>query len=116
VKHLALAHGAYYVATGLWPIVHERSFEAVTGPKTERWLVKTAGALIAAIGASLVVAAYERRVPRSAVVAGIGSAVGLGAVDLVYALRQRISRIYLADAAIEVVLAVSWLTSAARSS
>ena len=45
--------GAFYLATGLWPILHLRSFEAVTGPKLEGWLIKTAGTLITAIDYTL---------------------------------------------------------------
>ena len=47
---LCVTQGIFYVATGVWPIVHLRSFEAVTGPKLEGWLVKTVGALIAVVG------------------------------------------------------------------
>jgi hypothetical protein len=41
----ALAQGARagWRVTGVWPILRLRSFEAVTGPKKERWLVKTMG-------------------------------------------------------------------------
>ncbi len=46
----ASLQGIYYVATGLWPILNMRSFEMVTGPKRDKWLVKTVGALITAIG------------------------------------------------------------------
>ncbi len=35
---VALAQAVLYVATGVWPLVHMRSFEAVTGRKRERWL------------------------------------------------------------------------------
>ncbi|MBV8580277.1 MAG: hypothetical protein JOZ86_06540, partial [Candidatus Eremiobacteraeota bacterium] len=38
---------AYYLATGLWPLLDMRSFELVTGRKTDRWLVKMVGALAA---------------------------------------------------------------------
>ena len=49
--------GIYYVATGLWPILNMRSFEMVTGPKRDKWLVKTVGALITAIGSTLLFSA-----------------------------------------------------------
>lgn len=39
----------FYLAAGLWPIVSLHSFEAVTGPEQDDWLVKTIGGLIAAI-------------------------------------------------------------------
>ena len=34
------AQGALYVVTGVWPLLHMASFEAVTGPKTDDWLVR----------------------------------------------------------------------------
>jgi hypothetical protein len=33
--------------TGLWPLVSIGTFQQVTGPKTDLWLVKTVGVLIA---------------------------------------------------------------------
>jgi hypothetical protein len=53
-RRLATIQGAYYLLTGLWPLAHLRSFQAVTGPKLEPWLVKTVGVLAAAIGFTLV--------------------------------------------------------------
>ena len=38
---LAIGQGAYYALTALWALVHVRSFQAITGPKTDLWLVKT---------------------------------------------------------------------------
>jgi hypothetical protein len=32
---LPLAHGGFYLLTGVWPLVHMPSFLAVTGPKTD---------------------------------------------------------------------------------
>ena len=52
-RGLAGLQAAYYVGTGLWSLVHRRSFERVTGPKREYWLVRTVGALAVAIGAAL---------------------------------------------------------------
>ena len=33
-----IPQGAFYAVSGLWSIVHLRSFEAVTGPKRDDWL------------------------------------------------------------------------------
>ncbi len=49
----ALGQGAFWLASGAWPLVHYPSFEAVTGPKEDDWLVKTIGGLIAVVGATL---------------------------------------------------------------
>ena len=35
-----------YLATGLWPLFNIESFQQVTGPKTDLWLVRTVGVLV----------------------------------------------------------------------
>jgi hypothetical protein len=47
---LARLHGGANALGGLWPLVHLSSFEAVLGPKTDRWLVKTVCGLLIANG------------------------------------------------------------------
>jgi hypothetical protein len=111
---LAIGQGAYWGATGLWPIVDLRSFEAVTGPKTEGWLVKTVGGLIAAVGVSLFVAGVRRRVTPEIALLGASSAAALGGAAGWYAWRGRIRNIYLADAAVEALLVGAWALAAGR--
>jgi hypothetical protein len=107
--HVApFSQGLFYVATGLWPIIHLRSFERVTGPKVDKWLVRTFGALISAVGAALIAGAFEPKPSRAITILGIGSAVALGAADLIYAARGRISKVYLGDAAAEGAIASTW--------
>jgi hypothetical protein len=105
---IARVQGWFYLLTGLWAIVDVDSFQRVTGPKTDVWLVKTVGVLVIVIGASLLTAARERRYDASIVLLAVGSALGLAGIDLVYALGGRISPIYLLDAAAELLLAVLW--------
>ena len=33
--HVLRVQGSYYLVTGLWPLVHLASFEAITGPKVD---------------------------------------------------------------------------------
>lgn len=108
-RPVPLAQGIFYVATGLWPIVHLASFEAVTGPKVDRWLVRTVGGLIAAVGASLIAGAFERQTSRAVRMLGIGSAAALGLADVIYAGRGRISKVYLGDAVAEAALIAGWV-------
>lgn len=104
---LAAAQAAYFGATGLWPLLHMRSFLAVTGPKRDLWLVRTVGALVLAIAGSLAVAA-ARGVDAATATLAAGSALALAAIDVVHVARGTISRIYLADAAVEVAIIVAW--------
>jgi len=100
------AQGAMYVATGVWPLLHMRSFEAVTGPKTDDWLVYTVGLLLAVIG-SVLLAAVARRAADGLIVAlAIGTALALAAIEVVHIFDGTIARIYLLDAAIEATFAV----------
>jgi hypothetical protein len=114
IPRLALAQGLYYLITGVWPIADIRSFQAVTGPKTDLWLVKTVGVLVAVIGGTLALGAARRRAGAEVGVLAAGSAVGLAGVDTVYATKRRISKIYLLDAVIEALLFVSWIVAARR--
>src|SRR5690242_4677941 len=76
-----IIQGAFFVATGLWPILHLRSFEAVTGPKTDRWLVKTFGALTATVGASLIAGGLEGSRSKALTLLGAGTALTLAACE-----------------------------------
>jgi hypothetical protein len=112
---VALMQGVYFVATGVWPIIHIQSFQWVTGPKIDLWLVKTVGVLVTVVGAVLISAARRRRITDEIVLLAVGSALGLAAIDLVYALSGRISAIYLADAAVEIGLAMLWVIARRRA-
>jgi hypothetical protein len=109
-RRVAFAQAIYYLVTGIWPLLHIRSFEAISGPKTDRWLVKTAGVLITAIGANLLVATRDGRAATAeASVLAVGSAVGLTAIDVTYVTKRRISRVYLLDALAELALVGGWI-------
>ncbi len=105
---IAVAQGAYWAVTGIWPILHLKSFTRVTGPKPEGWLVKTMGGLITVVGATLAVAGLRRRVMPETALLAAGSAAALGLADAIYAGKRRISPVYLADAAIQAVTCAAW--------
>jgi hypothetical protein len=110
---LLAVQGTYFLITGIWPLVHLPSFEAVTGPKTDDWLVMTVAVLIVAVAITLLTAAWRRRCPAEVAVLAVASAVGLTAIDVVYVSRRVIAPIYLLDAAAEVVLVAGWVTAVA---
>lgn len=105
---LAIGQGLFYLATGVWPLVSIRSFERVTGPKADRWLVKTAGVLITAIGATLLSAGRRGRLTPEIPLLAVGSAAGLTTIDVVYVTKGRIAPVYLLDAAAEIALIAAW--------
>src|SRR5689334_22911224 len=61
---LATIQGLYFLATGVWPLFHIESFLAVTGPKTDLWLVQTVAALLVVAGGVLLIAAARGHVSR----------------------------------------------------
>lgn len=108
LRILAVTQGVYFALTGLWPILHIRSFEAVTGPKTDDWLVKTVGALITGVGTVLLVAGLRDAVSLEVAILAVGCALALAAIDVIYVARRVISPIYLLDAGPELALAALW--------
>lgn len=109
---VALGQGAFYAVTGTWPLLSMRTFLAVTGPKTDLWLVKTVGALLVVIGLTLGLDGLGKRVSPGTLLLGTGSALGLGAIDVVYVHRRQISRVYLLDALAELALLAAWWVAA----
>ncbi|MFO0845561.1 MAG: hypothetical protein U0797_24780 [Gemmataceae bacterium] len=104
-----VVQGGYFLMTGLWPLFAIDSFQAVTGPKTDLWLVRTVGVLIAVIGGVLLMAVRNDRPPLEVFILAVGAAVGLAMVDLVIVLTRTAPPIYLLDAAIEGGLLLWWV-------
>jgi len=106
---LLIAFQSLYIAiTAIWPLIHIRSFMAVTGPKTDLWLVKTVGALLIPISLCLGVYLFiPQRIPAAAL--GAGTAIAFICVDVVYTAKGTISKIYLLDAAVELLILGGWL-------
>jgi hypothetical protein len=113
-RRVAAAQAGYYVGTGIWPLVHRRSFEALTGRKIDWWLVETVGLLVTAIGTGVGLAARTGRITPELGVVAAGAAGSLAAIDVVYVGLGAIPPTYLADAAVELGLVGGWI-AAARS-
>ncbi|MFO7662805.1 MAG: hypothetical protein R6X18_09445 [Chloroflexota bacterium] len=111
IRALLLTQGIYYLITGIWPVAHMRSFERISGPKTDDWLVKTLGMVLAIIGGILCVAGMRPRAslaPETALTA-VGSASALASSDIVYGFTRRISAVYLLEGLAELALIAGWL-------
>jgi hypothetical protein len=105
---LARAHGVMNVVGGLWPLVHIGSFEAVFGPKADRWLVKTVAGLLIVNGLAQLATSPSADGLRQARRLSVGTAAVLAAIDLIYVPSGRISKMYLLDAALEVAWIMAW--------
>jgi hypothetical protein len=101
--------GWYFLLPSIWPLVHMPSFLAVTGPKTDLWLVRTVAVLLTVISLTLLTSAYRKEYQPAIGLLALGSAAGMAAIDLYYALNDRIWDTYLIDAAGECLLILGWL-------
>jgi hypothetical protein len=105
LRLMALGQGASLVGLGAWPIVSMRTFERVTGPKRDDWLVRTVGGLCVAIGIGLMAGGRE---PRSVRPLGLATAATFAAVDLIGYRTGRLSSVYLLDAVAESAIIAGW--------
>jgi hypothetical protein len=106
---MSVIQGLYYAATGIWPLVNMDSFLAVTGPKTDLWLVRTVSLLITSIGAALLVSAKTNQATAPIGILAVSSAAFLAWVDANYSLRGVIWPVYLLDAFAEAALIAGWV-------
>lgn len=110
----AALQGTFWTVTGVWPIVHLASFEAVTGPKMDDWLVRVTGLLIAVIGVVLLWAALRPPVGRDTVRLGMLSAAALGIADIVIVATDAVGPIYLLDVPVEALFVGLWAAHLVR--
>jgi hypothetical protein len=101
-------HGVFTIGSGAWPLLHMRSFEAVFGPKVDRWLVRTVAGLLVTNGLAIASAGRDPAALRVAARVAVGTAATLAGIDLVYVPRGRISKTYLVDAAAELGWIALW--------
>lgn len=109
-KFTLLTQSTYYLLTGIWPVIHLPSFMAVTGSKTDIWLVEMVALLTIAISIQLIAHInYKQSSPTLAVTTALSFLV----IDSHYALNGTISKIYLGDAAVQlaflIALILLWL-------
>ena len=111
-RRAAAMQAAYYVPTGVWPLIPSvgmRTFEMLTGPKTDRWLVQTVGALVGVVGMVIGLARARNRITPEIEILAVSSALSLTTVDVVFVARRRISPIYLLDALANLIIVANWL-------
>ena len=114
-RFLLGVHATYYLLTGLWPILHIRSFMEVSGYKTDIWLVKTVGALILCIGLTQLRELFTRSYSAAVAFLSVVAATSLLVIDLYYGLSHVISRTYLVDAVIQFMLIGGWVAFLIRT-
>lgn len=104
LKYLFLVQGLYYVLTGFWALVDIDSFMAVTGPKTDTWLVKALAFLFCAIGLVLLLARQEHAMLIPSVLA-TSTAIFMTCIDFYFYMKGTIAGVYLADGVLQMIFA-----------
>lgn len=112
LRWLLWSHATYILITAVWPIVDIESFMAVTGPKRDVWLVKTVGALLIPVAATLYSFLIIDTDRRPAILLGSLTALSFTIIDIYYAVSDVIPDIYLADAGVELIFLVGWIVVA----
>lgn len=108
-KALLWIQGVYTLLTALWGLIDIDSFMAVTGPKTDIWLVKTVSTVLLAIAITLISYIYVKSDPLPAILLGFFTSAGLAAIDFYYSGRDVISPVYALDGMAEVLFALAWI-------
>jgi hypothetical protein len=105
IRTTILLQGLYFLITGIWPLIGMASFMAVTGPKTDIWLVRTFSMQICAMGVFFCISAIKRDLSFNVLLLSILSAIGFIVADVYYVIKGVIDPIYLADAVVELIIA-----------
>jgi hypothetical protein len=106
---LLWVQGVYTLLTALWGLIDIDSFMAVTGPKTDIWLVKTVSVILVAIGVALLSFLWVQSDPLPAILLGLLTSAGLAAIDFYYSGREVISWVYALDGIAEALFTLVWL-------
>lgn len=112
---VARAQGAFNAACGTWALLGLSSFERYFGPQRPRqeqdWLVRTVSGLLVSCGWSQIRALPTAEGMAQARRLGLGTALTLFAIDLVYVPAGKVRRSHALDAAIEAGWLVAWWRS-----
>lgn len=109
LRKIVLIQALYYFITGIWPLLDINSFMAVTGPKTDLWLVKMVGLLSMAIGATLAYNYASLKDKFLGGILGIGGALSFAIIGFTYASNDVISNIYIVDGVVQLMFIIGWI-------
>jgi hypothetical protein len=105
MRTIITVQAIFYFVTAVWPLLHIKSFEFVTGPKKENWLVYTVSVLLLGYCGSIFYGMRSENFPSpELVVLSALNALGLMLIDIIFVVRGTISKVYLGDAAAELIL------------
>ena len=105
-----IAQAIYYLLLGLWPLINYDTYQRLTGrgAEVDPWQLRLIGMLLAVIGAALLAGVYRGYLTPEMVILGAGSAFVLLVTHVVAVAQQRVSSVYIIDAAVESVFLLWW--------
>ena len=114
LARVPIAHALYFVPTSLVALLSRPLFEAISGRKTDYWLVRTVASLLTVVGAAVGWAGAKDRITPEIAALAVGSSAALTAIDVVYVGKRRISPVYLLDGVGNLLLIAGWAAALAR--
>ena len=115
LRVLLYTQGSYTLITAIWPLIDIGSFMAVTGSKTDIWLVKTVAVLLLPIGSLLLLNVYRPGPLLHVLLVGSSTSFGLACIDFYYSINRTISWIYAADGVLELLFVGCWIVIALKA-
>ena len=103
-----LIQGIYTLLTALWGLIDIKSFMAVSGPKTDIWLVKTVSVALICIALSLLTNLKSESNLAPKITLALTSALGLCFIDFYYSLNGVIWKTYQVDGVIQILFIIIW--------
>ncbi len=106
---LLWTQGVYTLLTALWGLLDIDSFMAVTGSKTDIWLVKTVSVLLVAIALSLLSGLIDGSYKLPIAILGLSTSIAMASIDFYYTITDTISNVYAVDGIIEILFIIGWI-------
>jgi len=115
ILHITLwVQSIYYFLTVAWALTDINSFMALTGTKSDVWLVKTVSVLLIAISFSFIGYLFTKINPCPVIILAVGCCLFLAAIDFYYAGKGIISNVYFIDGVVQLILLSAWIINLKR--
>jgi hypothetical protein len=109
LKIFILFQGIYIFVTAIWGILDIQSFMAITGPKTDVWLVRTVSFLLIPYSFLCFYLYHNpQKLSYLAILCMFTMGLGLLSIDLYYYEQGVIRGVYLIDAFFQVIFLMIW--------
>jgi hypothetical protein len=109
LRKILYVQGFYLIILGLWPIVNIDGFMIYTGQKTDIWLVRTFGAMLACEGLCFIITGILREIAFPMLILAFLNSVLLLFVDMHYNFDNVLGESYLVEALFEMIFIVWWV-------